>query len=267
MATNFDPLAAPTAPQYYKPTIGVGDILYRAYRMARALLNPGAGISNSESQEGLGILNSMIDGLKIEGLLMYCTRRSEWQVVIGQSIYSIGPGGDFDMERPEHIHRASYLVPSNPQNRPAEIPMAIVLTFEEWQQLTVKNTQSSFPYAMYYQPFPPLGAVNFYPVPNQVSTIVLYTPQTMSELSTVDDPIIVPDGFREMLQYNLAVAIHEVYPEKPMAPSVEMRADWYKRRVKANQLTPLFIGSDGGAIQNIYNSQFIGGKPQTWTPY
>lgn len=263
---DFDPLAYP-APQYYKPVIGVGGILYRAYRKANALMHPGQGISPSEADEGLGLLNSMIDGWKIEGLLMYCTRRSTWDVVIGQAVYSIGPGGDFDMERPEHIHRASYLVPSTPSNRPAEIAMSVILTFEEWQQIIVKSTQSTFPFAIYYQPFVPLGAINFYPVPNQVSTIVLYTPQTMSEVATVDDPIIVPNGFREMLEYNLAVAVHELYPKKPMAASVEVKAEWYKRRVKANQLTPLFVGSDGGAIQNLANAQWLGGKPQTWVPY
>src|SRR5438552_535477 len=116
---DFDPIQS--SPQYYKPTIGVADILYRSYRMARALKHPGQGISPSESQEGIGILNSMLDGMKIEGLLMFTTRRSEWDVAVGQKVYSIGPGGDFDMERPEHIHRASYLVPGN-SNQPAEIP-------------------------------------------------------------------------------------------------------------------------------------------------
>lgn len=260
---DFDPIANLN---YYKPVIGVGQILYRAYRKARALKHPGQGISPSESQEGLDLLNSMVDGLKIEGLLMYCTRRSEWPVAIGQKVYSIGPGGDFDMERPEHIHRASYLV-TGTANQPAEIAMDVVLTFEEWQQIVVKNTPSSYPLSMYYQPFPGLGAVNFWPVPNKVSTIVLYTPQTMSEVATVDDPIVVPDGYREMLEFNLAVAVHDLYPENPMAARVERMADWYKSRVKNNQFTPLFIGSDGGARQNSLVEQYVGGNPKSWTPY
>jgi hypothetical protein len=208
----------------------------------------------------------MLDGMKIEGLLMYCTRRTEWQVAVGQSVYSIGPGADFDIERPEHIHRASYLVSGSP-SQPAEIPMEIILTFEEWQQVVVKQTPSSYPLSMYYQAFVPWGAVNFWPVPNKISTIVLYTPQTVSEFETPDDQVIVPDGWREMLEYNLAVAVHELYPNKPMAASVEIRAEFYKKRVKNNQITPLFIGSDGGARQNSLVEQFVGGNPRAWIPY
>ncbi len=261
---DFDPIQS--SPQYYKPTLGVADILYRAYRKAHALLHPGQGITNSETAEGLGVLNSMLDGMKIEGLLMFTTRRSEWDVAVNQKVYSIGPGGDFDMERPEHIHRASYLVNSN-TNQDAEIPMEVILTFEEWQQVVVKNTPSSYPLALYYQPFAPLGAVNVWPVPNKISTIALYTPQTVSEFATADDPVIVPDGWREMLEYNLAVAVHELYPNKPMAASVETRANFYKARVKNNQITPLFIGSDGGARQNSLVEQYVGGNPRAWVPY
>ncbi len=262
---DFDPTSSQNL-VYYKPTIGVADILYRAYRMARALRHPGQGISPSETTEGLGILNSMLDGMKIEGLLMYTTRRSVWAVAVDQKVYSIGPGGDFDMERPEHIHRASYLVNST-VNQEAEIPMEIVLTFEEWQQVVVKNTPSSYPLALYYQAFAPLGAVNVWPVPNRISNIALYTPQTVSEFATADDPVVVPDGWREMLQYNLAVAVNQVYPEKPMAPSVERYAQFYKSRVKNNQITPLFIGSDGGARQNSLVEQYVGGNPRAWVPY
>ncbi len=261
---DFDPIQS--SPQYYKPVVGVGDILYRAYRKAHALKNPGQGISPSESKEGLDLLNSMLDGMKIEGLLMFCTRRSEWPVAIGQAVYSIGPGGDFDMERPEHIHRASYLINSAPQ-QPAEIAMDIILTFEEWQQVVVKKTPSSYPLAMYYQAFAPLGAVNLWPIPNAISSIALYTPQTVSEFETPDDQVVVPDGWREMLEYNLAVAVHELYPNKPMAQSVEIRAEFYKKRVKNNQITPLYIASDGGARQNFLNEQWVGGNPRAWVPF
>jgi hypothetical protein len=260
---DFDPIANLV---YYKPTLVVSNVLYSAYRKARALKHPGQGISPEESAEGLDLLNAMIDGWKIEGLLMYTTRRSTWQVAINQKVYSIGPGGDFDMERPEHIHRASYLVNST-QGQDAEIPMEIILTFEEWQQVVVKNTPCSYPLAMFYQPFAPLGAVNFWPVPNAISTIALYTPQTLSEFATIDDAVEMPDGYREMMEYNLAVAVHELYPEKPMAPSVERFAQFYKARVKNNQVTPLFIQSDGGARQNSLVEQYVGGNPRAWVPY
>lgn len=97
--------------------------------------------------------------------------------------------------------------------------------------------------------------------------MVIYTPQLLSEFSTVDDILLMRDGWREMLEYNLAVAVHEVYPNKPMAPSVEARADFYKKRVKANQMTPMFMASDGGARQNGLGRNWFGGYARAYVPY
>lgn len=262
---DFDPHIPPTPP-YFKPAFAVSDMLYAAYRMARALKHPGQGISPSESNEGLQKLNAMIDGWKIENLLIICIRRSIQTMNIGQGVYGVGPGQDFDLERPEHIRRASYLSQDS-ENEPSEIPMENVLVSERWQQIVNKNTTSNVPLAYYYQAYAPNGAFTVWPVPSIQSRIVIYTPQTMSEFSTVDDVVEMPDGFREMLQYNLAMAIHELYPEHAMAASVEQNAILYKSRVQNNLVTPLFVGSDGGAIQNNRSGSYWGGDPRAWNPY
>lgn len=263
---DFDPQLSPPAAPYYDPTLVVGDLIYAAYRKARALKHPGQGISPSESAEGLGLLNAMIDGWKIESLMIIYTRRTVQTMNAGQQVYGIGPGQDFDIERPSHIRRAGFIVTGQPPSNTAEIPMENILTFEQWAQFTVKATSSNVPLAYYYQAAAPNGAFTVWPVPNREGLIAIYTPQFLSEFATVDDAVEMPNGYRQMLEYNLAVAVHELYPEKPMSPSVENRADFYKSQVKANQLTPLFIGSDGGAIQNRGSGTYWG-NPRAWTPY
>lgn len=251
---------------FFQNTVLVSGIIQRAYRMARALKNPGQGVSNSESLEGLSVLNSMIDGWKIENLLIIYTRRSLQNMVAGQKTYGVGPAQDFDIERPEKIHRAGFIVTGNPTS--SEIPMEIILTFEEWAQFVVKDVGSTIPLALYYQASVPYGNAQVWPVPTIDSQIVIYTPETLNEFRTVDDAVIVPKGYREMLAYNLAVAIHELYPEKGMEPSVSRKAEWYKSRVKANQLTPIFIGSDPAVMQEQRKSGTRwGGNPKAWTPY
>jgi hypothetical protein len=249
--------------------------------MANALKHPGQGVSvPSESTEFLAILNAMMDGLKIENLLIPYTARTIVPVVQGQKVYGVGPGQDWGIssdgitpfERPEKIHRAGFLIPGsgNPGcSGPAELQMHIVLTFEEYARYVIKNVQSNYPYVLYYQAATPFGAATLYPVPNQDGTIAIYTPQLVSEYLTFDDILLVRDGWREMLIYNLAEAIHEVppYSLRPMAPSITPKAALYKQRVKANQLTPINVKSDPGATQNRYGLGRYSGFPREWTPY
>ncbi len=245
-------------------TFLVSDMLEQGYRMAGALLHPGQGISPSESAEGLGIANSMIDGMKIEGLLIIFTRRTLQTMNIGQKDYGVGPGQDFDIPRPPKIHRAGFIIGTEPGD--AEIPMDVLLTFEQYAEFTVKNTGCGVPLAFYYQGSVPYGTFTVWPVPNLVSQIAVYTPVVLSEFSTVDDAMEMPYGYREMLEYNLAVRVHQRYPGKAMDPSVRAMAVETKARVKNNQWTPLFIGSDKAAMQENRRS-WCGGTPKAWTPY
>lgn len=236
--------------------------------MAGALKRPGQGISvPSETDEGLFIANALIDGMKTENLLIIYNRRTYQQMNANQSSYGVGPGQDFNIERPEHIRRASFILPNqNSQGQQAEITMEPIFNDEQWQAFVTKQITSSNPLAFYYQPSVPFGTFRVWPVPNSPSQVVIYTPQYLSEFSTVDDDCIFPDGFREMLLYNIAVAVHERYPEKPMDPSVAQKAIFYKERVKYNLLTPMFISADPAVMQETYNARWSGGMPRAWLP-
>lgn len=259
---------------YNQVQVQVSDLIYRSARMARALKHPGQGVSvPSESTEFLGILNGMIDGLKAESLMIPYTNRTIFPITGGQKVYGVGPGQDWGIasdgvtpfETPEMITRAGFLIPG--ASTPTELPMYIILTYEEYAAYIIKDVPSNYPLVLYYQSARPYGAATLFPVPNINGQVAVYTPQWLSEFLTFDDIVYVRDGVREMLMYNLAVAIHEMYPERAMAPSVELKAIEYKQRVRANQYTPMPIKSDGGATQNSGNGEFWGGYPRAWTPY
>lgn len=247
----------------------VKDLLYRSYRMARALRHPGQGLSvPSESDEGLAILNAMIDGWKIEQLMVEYIRRTLQPVTLNQKVYSVGPGQDWDIERPEKILGAGFIVKGTPPNGDAELPMQMLFSWEEYQSFVVKDVQSTYPLALYYQAAVPFGSATLWPVPNDSGqNIAIYTNQLLQEFQTIDDPLILKDGYREALEYNLAVAIHEVYPEKVISPTIITKADWYKQRVKNNNFQPMLIKSDEGARQNAPLDTWFGGLPKAWTPY
>jgi hypothetical protein len=247
----------------------VSDMLQAAYRMARVLKHAGQGLSPEQTVEGVQTLNSMVDGWKIERLLMLYVRRSEQPLTVNQGSYAIGPGPqfDWDIERPEKILRASFLV-QNSGGKTSELFMEIVWTDAQWQGVIVKKITSTYPLALYYIKAVAGGAgqVLLWPVPNQAGNVAIYTPQTLSEFSTEEDAVEMPDGYREMLQYNLAVKIHELYPEYAMDSNIANRADFFKQRVMASRITPMYIGSDEAALGDQGYGRGDNGLPRTWVP-
>ena len=150
--------------------------------------------------------------------------------------------------------------------------MRIILTFEEWQRYAVKGTTSSLPLALYYEAAVPYGAAHFWPVPNVVSQIAIYTRQMLQEYLTADDAVIVRDGYREMLIYGLAVKIHEMppYNQRPMDSNVLQQAIDAKNMVRYTAMAamPMYISADGGARQNRRRTDSgVPGFPRTWNPY
>lgn len=249
---------------YVPVTLQVSNILYHAYRLANALLNPGQGISQSEITEGMMILNLMLNSWKIEPLLVEYERRTVQNMLEGQRSYSVGPSQDFDLERPEAIERAGFIVGTG-QNE-AEVPMYVLRTYQEWANFIAKNVEASIPLVLYYVPAVPFGQAIIWPIPSQDSQIAIYTRQQMTQFATPDDNVIVRDGVPEMMIYNLAVKVHEYYPNRKMDPSVARTAIATKANVKGAQYTPTYISADPAASQGDANATWFGGRPQAWVP-
>lgn len=253
--------------------IVVGKMLEQAYRKAGALKHPGQGISASESAEAMLICNMMINGWKIERLLIVYVQRKLVSFFAGQQNYSVGPGQDFDVERVEKIPAAGYIL--NPgETTESEIPMMVVLTYEQYERIIAKLTGSNQPLIMYYKALVeaipgnvPYGQATLWPVPNADGTMAIYIPRTLDGFDDPSQIAYMPKGYQEMFVYNLAIRIHENYPEKKWDERrVETAAAFYKDRVKNMQLTPILAFSDSAALAGTSHPYWYG-YPKTWTPY
>jgi len=247
------------------------DMITQAMRMAHALKMPGQGASPSELQEGLDVCNHMVDGWKLENLLIPFFIRTVVLLQTNQKTYGVGPGQDWDIERPEKIHYASFLI--NPStSTECEIPMEVVLTYQEFAAIVAKNVTASIPLAIYYQNTLPYGTAQLWPVPSATTTqVALYTQWALQEFNTVDDNLVTPKGFREMIMYNLAVRVRQRASETrvlavPMDPTVYQMALETKQRVKNQFIKPIYVGSDPAAIGR-RQGRWYGGMAQAWTPY
>lgn len=283
MAADFISPATVSPSSYVINNYTLADIAYEAYRMGGGLKMPGQALSPSEQQEILDVANHLVDGLGIENLMFLFTMRTVVQVFAGKQIYGVGPGQDWDIEVPNKINTAGFILNYGQGQTEAEIPMRIITEYSRWAEFVAKKVQASFPLALYYQltiggtgtggVASPYGSATVWPVPNTDSAsgsgayVALYTPGRVQEFQTFDDPIVTPKGWREMLMYNLAIRVHQrpPYNKQPMDPTVYEMAVSYKRRVMEQQLTPLLADPDP-AVQN-ERGFFAGQPPKSWVPY
>ncbi len=245
-------------------------LLNQAHRLAGGLKQPGMGMSPSESQEALDVLNFCLDGMKIENLLIVSYLRTYQQMNTNQQNYSVGPGGDFNIARPEKIHGAGFILQGGTSSE-AELPMQVLLSYDAYQAFVAKNIGSAIPLVLYYQATLVgglYGTATIWPIPNTQSQIVLYTQSTLEQYLTIDDPVYVPAGYFEMLMYQLAVRLHQRPPwnARPMDPSVFEMATFYKERVKNQQLTPIYMVSDPAACQRDWENA-TNLVPRAWIPW
>lgn len=84
-----------------------------------------------------------------------------------------------------------------------DYPVA-VLTSEEYELIGIKTLPGPWPRAVYYQPSMPLGILNYWPNPNQVGEMHLFCDTVLNQFQTLNDTVILPQGFNLALRFNLA---------------------------------------------------------------
>ncbi len=266
MGANFVSPSVVSPTSYNIQTFTLRQIAKQAYRMGGGLKSAGQDVNNSESDEALTMVNLMIDGWKIEALLVIFLIRTIVSLTLNKKDYGVGPGQDWDIERPEKINAAGFVLNAGTPTE-SETPMQVVVSFEQYQGLVAKLVGSAIPIVLYYQATLPYGTATLWPVPIDPTTkVVLYTPGTLQQFQTMDDPVITPKGYMEMLMYNLAIRVHQrpPYNKEPMDPMVANMANLYKERVKYQQVTPVLVGSDP-AVMGKGGSDYSG-IPRAWVP-
>lgn len=172
-----------------------------------------------EASDSLDVLNEMIESWRLESLLLYHTPEFVFPTVAGQAKYTVGVGGDWDMERPTEIDRLFYRqMPGNVKEQ-LDLPISI-MTPDEYRMIPTKNTDSTIPTWAYIDYDYPLLTIQFWPVPSVGQHIVMYPFATLQGVSTLDDVITFPDGYARALRFNLAV---ELAPEFGRAASADIR--------------------------------------------
>ena len=240
----------PTPPPNGVPTTAL-DLIKSALRLINAYA-PGQQLDIGRANDALTVLNQMIDGWNAERLAIYSIQSQDFAFILGQQAYTMGIGGDFNVNRPAKITGISSILIANPSN-PIEVPITMY-TWSEWQlEMPVKTVDSSFPQICYDDGGFPVRTLNFWPIPTlQQNNVRIYSWQALAEPSTLQTTIAFPPGYAEAFRFNLAVRLAPDY-QAQLSPIVQGIAIESLARIRTMNAPQLDLRSDLIPTEGGYN--------------
>lgn len=165
----------------------------------------------------------------------------------GALFYTVGPGGDYDIPRPDRLEDGNFLrqngslssdfalgvgggfvlqalpgfglqtSPSNPGSyaNAVDYPASLIQSHEDYNRITMKGIGTFMNYVFYDSSYP-LGKVYWWPVP-QASTYFLniLTKNVIATFTSLAQPILLPDEYEAAILYNLQVRFRAAYRLPP----------------------------------------------------
>lgn len=211
------------------------------------VISTGETPSSSEAEDGLSVLNMMIESWSNDNLALFNLKREVFELLPGKGDYTIGIGAEFNTSRPMEVQAAAYGnliktpiyedvevpgVPTeeDPDPEPTieqqlvgyslasdfEIPMEI-LPFQKWAGTTLKQTTSTIPTELYVHGDAPFEKLTLWPVPSVECGLVLYSRKQLTGFEDLDTEADFPPGYSEAIKYNLAMRLAPEYGREPSA--------------------------------------------------
>lgn len=184
------------------------------------VVGEGQTLSAAQAADGLRRLNVMLGSWGIQSGTIPVVAREVFNLVAGQSSYTIGPGGDFNTARPELedlVGGGVILTASTPTT---EMGRAIY-SDAMYQSLAVKGLSNGLLTGLYYSPTFPLGTIRPWPIPDTATnTLALYLRKPLTTFTSEVASYELPPGAAEAIEYNLALRLCGPY-SVPIDPDVK----------------------------------------------
>lgn len=200
---------------------------------------PGEVLTDADAQQGLVVLNDMLDGWSNENLTCYAIQEQSAPLSPNTFQYTIGAGGMWNMQRPLRIKYgtgAAYILDNNGNRYVVD-----VIQRAEWNLIgNISNINSDIPTTMFYDQQFPLGIINIFPVPLINWTLFFDSYLPFVNLTTLATSVSLPGGYMRAIKTNLSVELWPYYkPDTTPPPALLMKqAAESKANVKRNNYRP-----------------------------
>lgn len=194
-------------------------------------LGSGETPSGDEGNDGAAIINQMLDSANSESLMIFTETIQDFAFVGGQQVYTLGTGGNFNAPRPPYIKRASVLL-NNGTPQQLEVPITLYTT-QDWQKVSIKATDSTFPLSVYDDGAFPFRNLAFWPTPRDTSSVPrLYTWSPLTQFPDLRTILTFPPAYYEWIKYNGAIRFAPEF-QMPLRPEVVQLASEATAKIKA----------------------------------
>jgi hypothetical protein len=203
------------------------NLISRALR-AIAVLGSGETPNNADAQDSFTALNDMLDSWSTVRLYCYQVVESSLAATLSDGSYTVGAGGDFNTTRPTQITSVRYTV--------GDIDYWLdTLNRDEFAAIPIK-TEGGIPAFYSYEPSFPLGVLTLWPIPATTGTIVIQSPQQLTQFTTLTTQITFPPGYREAIHLGLCEALSNEF-RVPLTPQLMNSMTNAKRRIRRLNVT------------------------------
>ena len=210
--------------------IVVSELIKSSLRLVGAIAS-GETPTAEEANDSLMVLNDLLENWSTESLSVWGSSNQTFNLVAGQTQYTIGPGGNFNTIRPLAID-AAYCSFSG-----VDFPVEII-DQQAYNQISIKTMQQPIVEQLLYVNEFPLGVITLWPVPRQVVPLTLTQRRLLTFPVALADALVGPPGFVKAIRYCLAV---ELAPEFGMEASptvatiaVDAKGDFKRANIDNN---------------------------------
>jgi hypothetical protein len=195
-------------------------------------LGVGDYLDDADAESVRRSLNTWIDALALESLLIFHLLRTPHTLTANTATYTIGTGGVINIPRPVKIERAG-LIHNTGATPPYEAPID-VFTEQRWQMIPQKDLGGPLAQGIYFDKgwTAGLGLITPWPKPTAAGTaLVLYTEQAFTAFADLDTVYTFPPGYELFFRTNLAGEICDGFG-KTLSAKQEQRAVRARAMVK-----------------------------------
>lgn len=195
---------------------------------------PGESLSSQDANDALDTFNGLLDIMSNERNSIFNNNETVITLTPGQISYTVGTGGNFNIERPLSIVKSysRYTTSASTVDFPCDS-----WTLAQYSKIGLKSQPGPWPKVLYYNMNYPLGEILFWPVPMQSIQFHLWTRDVLANLS-LTTLLNMPRGYFLWLQYELAQLLCPEYG-MPIPPDISRIALQLKKTVQNTNATPM----------------------------
>jgi len=187
-----------------------GDLITLALKGA-GVLGVGQSALAEDYNDAFDILNAMLAEWNRQRWLIWHLIDTS-VVSTGSLFYTIGPGGDFNVPRPDRIEAAFVrLITASPSD-PVDIQLQVITAREDYNRIPLKSMTTNFPSAVFYDSAFPIGSVYVWPLARSGSVeLHLSLKETLAQFTSFIQPIQMPMEYLQAILTNLTVRLAPYY--------------------------------------------------------